>query len=73
MIGADYVGISTLVTALGTIVIGVIVALRQQGVRANVQEVHDQIQVKGPGTLGELADHVHEVVCGEAETSEGKP
>lgn len=65
MAGIDYVGVSTLITALGTIVIGAIVALRQSGVRSNVQDIHDQTQVSGAATIGEVIDHVHDVVCGE--------
>lgn len=73
MIAIDYVGLGGLIASAGTAIIGVIVAWRQNGVQNNVQQVHDQIQVKGAETLGELVDHVHDVACTETPPAAVKP
>lgn len=56
MIGTDYVGISTLVTALGTIVIGVIVALRQQSIRGTIQNTDNALKMSNGRTIGQVVE-----------------
>jgi hypothetical protein len=52
----DYVGLGTLISAIGATIVSIIVALRQQGTKDAVREVHDAVKTANGQTLGELAD-----------------
>lgn len=56
MIGADLVGIGSLIGTCGTVIIGIIVALRQTGTRAQIEQVHDAVKTSNGSTIGELAE-----------------
>jgi hypothetical protein len=73
VIALDYVGLGAVISATFAGIVSVLVAMRQTGVKAQVQQIHDQVQVAGPGSIGETLDHVHDVVCGEAEKDKVPP
>src|SRR5258708_3494357 len=52
----DFVGISTLVTAIGAIIIGIVVALRQTNTIARVQTIKDAVTTSNGATLADLAE-----------------
>lgn len=52
----DYVGISALVTSIGTIVIGVIVAWRQSNIKGTVEDTHRAVQMSNGTTLGQVIE-----------------
>lgn len=56
MIAADLVGIGSLVGTCGTVVIGIIVALRQQGTNGRVEQVHEAVKTSNGQTVGEIIE-----------------
>lgn len=50
----DFVGIATLVSAMGASVAGIIAALVNRGTKAKVEEVHHQVQTPNGATIGEI-------------------
>lgn len=55
MTAADYVGIATLITALGAAVVSIVVALRQSGVKQQIDAVHEEVKTGNGLTIGMLA------------------
>lgn len=56
MIGADLVGIGSLIGTCGTVIIGIIVALKQSGTNARVEQVHDAVKTSNGSTIGEIVE-----------------
>lgn len=56
MIGFDYVGVGTLITTTGAVVVSIIVAFRQTGTRSAINEVHDAVKTANGSTLGQRSD-----------------
>lgn len=56
MIALDYVGLASLITSAGTVVIGIIVALRQTTTHAQISDVRDQLEMSNGATVGQVIE-----------------
>lgn len=57
MIGVtDYVGLGSLIAATCAGIVSIIVALRQNGTVAKVNDIHDQTATSNGRTLGEIVE-----------------
>ena len=56
MLGTDYVGIATVISATAAAVVSVIVALRQGTTQAKVDAVHAEVKTSNGQTLGEIVE-----------------
>lgn len=52
----DYIALGTLITAIGTSVVGIIVAIRQTGSKAGIDAIHDAVRTSNGQTIGELVE-----------------
>lgn len=69
----DYIGLGTLISALGATIVSIIVALRQSGVKGQVDEVHAAVTTANGSTLGMIADKVSaQLDAQDKKTEEGK-
>lgn len=73
MIAFDYVGLGALITSTGTIVIGIIVALRQTTTHEQLDSVKSAVTTSNGHTLGELADKNEQRNVAQDEASEVAP
>ena len=63
MTGIDYVGVSAAISATFAGLVSLVVALRQRGIGAQVEDVHAQVTSATDTTMADTVDHIHEVVC----------
>lgn len=76
MIGAtDYVGIGTLVAAIGAAIVSIIVALRQPIIGAQVKDVREQVGTTNGHTIGQLIEgnEARKIAAGEPSTDDLMP
>jgi hypothetical protein len=69
----DYIGLGTLVSAIGATIVSIIVALRQSSVKGQVNDVHAAVTTSNGNTLGMLADKVSAQLDAQDAATEGKP
>lgn len=59
MIGAtDYVGLGTLVTAIGTTIVSIIVVLRQTTTHTQIADVQNSVRLSNGKTIGEAVEAI---------------
>lgn len=56
MIATDYVGLGALISAVGSTVIGIIVAFRQTTTNRKVDDVHHEVKTANGNTAAEIIE-----------------
>lgn len=69
----DYVGLGTLITAIATSIVAIIVAYRQTNTNNKVDDVHAQVATANGHTLGQLAEKNEARHEAEEVTEKGTP
>lgn len=73
MIATDYVGLGTLISAIGATVVSIIVALRQTSTKQQVNEVHAAVSMSNGATLGGKVEEIGRSVDALETKPEAKP
>lgn len=56
MIGFDYIGFGTCVSAIAAAIVSIVVALRQTGTHAQISDVRDQLEMSNGATVGQVIE-----------------
>lgn len=56
MLGVDFVGVGTLITTTGAVIVSIIVALRQTSTHRQIEDVRQEVVTGNGTTIGLLAE-----------------
>lgn len=69
----DYVGVATLITAVGAVLTSLVVAVRQTTTKEKLNDVHAAVSMSNGGTLGGMVEKIDRATTEIAPLLEEKP